>query len=325
MSNQSLKASIVLMCIVDCAFAYAQDTMWPEGKIEIGKPLVSANGSYQLEITEMWGVFNMRRRDGTTRTIFSKDVNFVTMQPDGNLVAYASWGDPMWNTETWGKGSSYLKIYDDGNMVVRQIGRDGDLVTFELGPEPIATAGEPTKIGDVVGRDLNVPLLGGLGHLGVWDGEFIIEAVDGYTNAIRPVSVQPFKTQTKYWGVASATIPEGLLQTSCYESFCSTRKPYSDTVDARIGIAKRTRQVMAIGADYTTTGNVIHADFKDENRPAQRGRYRCDSFVVHMLVWSSNYQVLNPERKLWRERIVGLAYGTSLSPSYVFNTLKTFQ
>ncbi|RKE21063.1 glycoside hydrolase domain-containing protein [Streptomyces sp. TLI_171] len=56
----------------------------------------------------------------------SSDSITLTMQADGNLVAYlkvAGAGQPLWSTNTWGQPGAYAVMQDDGNLVVYS--RDG--------------------------------------------------------------------------------------------------------------------------------------------------------------------------------------------------------
>jgi hypothetical protein len=45
------------------------------------------------------------------------------MQSDGNLVAYAPGGRPVWNSGTGGNAGARLVMQDDGNPVVYTGGR----------------------------------------------------------------------------------------------------------------------------------------------------------------------------------------------------------
>jgi len=40
------------------------------------------------------------------------------MQTDGNLVLYATSGQVLFNTRTWGNPGAVLALQDDGNLVV---------------------------------------------------------------------------------------------------------------------------------------------------------------------------------------------------------------
>lgn len=296
------------------------DTLGPGQFRSNGNTFDSPNGWYRLEIGQgLFSPFQMTRKDGSQRITWTTEVEQFIMQEDGNFVAYTSWGEAKFDTGTAGNGKSTITIQDDGNLVIRKL--DGT-ITWELGPD--VTRADPSLIGDVVGRDLNIPGLGGLGHVAVWDGGLVVEATSGGANAIRYVTAREFRAETSYWGVASPNIPEGLLHPACYEEFCSTRKPHV-AVQSRLGIQMRARQVYLIGADYTTTGTVVHASYADENRRAQRGTYRCDSFVAHMLDWSSGYQEANPDRKRWQRQTSGLAYSNGLTPSYLFSQVGQFK
>jgi len=62
-----------------------------------------------------------------------------------------------------------------------------------------ASAGDPQKTGDVMGRDLNYIGLASLGHLGMFGGRNVLECLDE-DNPIQKNSVKSFKELTKYWG-----------------------------------------------------------------------------------------------------------------------------
>lgn len=58
---------------------------------------------------------------------FSKDIDAVRMQNDGNLVIYKRGGkDAAWATGTNGKNGDYLELQDDGNLVIYK--KDGSPV-----------------------------------------------------------------------------------------------------------------------------------------------------------------------------------------------------
>lgn len=44
--------------------------------------------------------------------------SYLSLQPDGNLVLYASSGAAVWNSGTYGKGASKLYVQEDGNLVI---------------------------------------------------------------------------------------------------------------------------------------------------------------------------------------------------------------
>ena len=192
---------------------------------------------------------------------------------------------------------------------------------------------DPALAGDVVGLDLNYPLLGWLGHLGLWDGARIVEVVSGTTNAIRLTTLSTFKSTSTYWGTASARIPTYDVY-GCFLSSCPDRRLTSwggqvETVNTRYAIAKRAYQAYLIGANYTTTAEYRPAIAGDAYYPPIRGVYRCDTFVLDVLdvtvnggTWG-NYYYMNVD-PTWKARYQELTWGV-ISPSAIFNTLNTYK
>ncbi|MDX3906332.1 MAG: hypothetical protein QHC78_11645 [Pigmentiphaga sp.] len=64
-------------------------------------------------------------------------------------------------------------------------------------------AADPWQNADMVGRDLNVPLLGAIGHVGLWSSAvgYVIEMLDEAT-ALQQNSPSNFKSRTAYWGAS---------------------------------------------------------------------------------------------------------------------------
>lgn len=196
---------------------------------------------------------------------------------------------------------------------------------------------DPVYVGDVVGRDLNYPALGWLGHLGIWDGGNVVEVVSGNANAIRFTSLSAFKSTTTYWGAASANIPYykvyGCYALDCYADWYLAPVGTTEIVASRYAIAKRAYQAYLIGADYTISDYYIYASpaYYAYLYPPRRGLYRCDTFVIDMLMasaypidgyWSNeNYLSID---QTWKSRVYSLLFNTP-SPRWVFDTLKTFK
>ena len=69
-----------------------------------------------------------------------------------------------------------------------------------------SAAGNPVKVGDVLGRDLSVFGFGSLGHVGLLAGSNNVVQVmkaTPYVNVVQYVSVAGFKVDT-YWGLVLA-------------------------------------------------------------------------------------------------------------------------
>lgn len=78
----------------------------------------------------------------------------------------------------------------------------------------------------------------------------------------------------------------------CYEKKCYYWYIPPNTwisVLARDAVAMAAKQAMTIGADYTLSSYYVQPLPASETRPVQRGIFRCDSFVVYSLSFSTRY------------------------------------
>jgi D-alanyl-D-alanine carboxypeptidase len=74
--------------------------------------------------------------------------NAATMQEDGNLVVYSHYGIPLWDSHTWGNPGAFLKVQDDGKLVIYradlsvawQSWQDCGTVVGPVGPESTVEA-----------------------------------------------------------------------------------------------------------------------------------------------------------------------------------------
>ncbi|RJG08421.1 hypothetical protein [Massilia cavernae] len=265
------------------------------------------------------GSLVMYRQDGTKRYGMAKNGNIAIMQGDGNFVQYSNSWHPLWNTETGGNPNAYLHIQDDGNLVV--YGPTG-IPLWNIGAE--STANDPTQIGDVVGRDLDVAGLGWLGHIAIWDSEQVIEANSGSYNAIRLRSLNQYKSESPYWGKATWKLPNELTEPYCYYSFCPDFGG-TQALWARLAAVRRAMQIYQIGSDYTTTIFTVPATAQTERVPARRGSYRCDTFVLAALQASTRYQQPFSAAALeWYYRYESLD-DNGITPRLIFDKLRTFQ
>jgi hypothetical protein len=264
----------------------------------------------------------MRRWDGTVRwTAGGTGLNAV-MQSDGNFVLYGAFG-ATWHTNTWGNPGSYIVVQDDGNLVVYA---PGGRPLWHIGVDRY-TPDNPRDPGDVVGRDLDVPGLGAIGHIGVWDGSQVAEVVNGQSNAVRFSQISDFKATTSFWGVARPSIPPGPLERMCFATYCDI---YNNTVwqqvEARAAIQKRARQIQALGADYTLVpSNTRIATPRRNLSAAIRGLYRCDTFVIDVVGltrYRATYTTAAQEN--WRALWSSIEYGPVL-PRTVYNRLASFR
>jgi hypothetical protein len=172
-----------------CGYAHAT-VIPPNTRLSMGQAVTSDNGQYTL-VMQSDGNLVLYRKDGVVRfATYQYGNNFAQMQGDGNFVVYNSIPQALWHTVTWGNPGAFLNVQTDGNLVVYS---NSLVPLWNIGadPSPISTPGSspsasnPSYPGDVVGRDLNYPSLGWIGHLGLWDGSNVIEVVNVSPNAIR--------------------------------------------------------------------------------------------------------------------------------------------
>lgn len=218
----------------------------------------------------------------------------------------------------------------------------------------------PNEQAAVVARDLNIPGLGFVGHIGVWDNE-AKTVIDSPNVAGPPSEVFPdisnyiwannwahFSAQSKVWSTISARIPsfyvESCFNDRCTEDFAGVGTYFPDRVKITAGnaVIRRARQIKAIGGDYTVatigvpsqprlvsrTGVIISA--------AMRGRYRCDHIVKDIYAYTRGIaKSFNPDIN-WRP--IPLIYdrpsdwpsrvNTSIlpasTPSALYNAIKVY-
>ncbi|MEM5278000.1 hypothetical protein VSR17_23560 [Cupriavidus taiwanensis] len=156
---------------------------------------------------------------------------------------------------------------------------------------PMQVGANPVSAADIVGRDLDMIGLGGVGHVGIWTGNLVIEALNTSGNAINTNSLFDFKSRTRYWG---AVFVDGLekmpSQRMCTDASCS----YLVALGMKEAIIQNALVIKQIGADYTVADGYISAlpacsppACASYRRPV-RGLYRCDKFVVDAFAPLSN-------------------------------------
>lgn len=98
-------------------------------------------------------------------------------------------------------------------------------------------------------------------------------------------------------------IPNGRMREHCFRTFCDPRNDrHWERVETRVLAAKRARQVQAIGADYTLfPENTRSAAARTPGYPGHRGMYRCDTYVVDLLSYTTFYSDPNREQRRWRD------------------------
>jgi hypothetical protein len=313
------------------SFSLANDTLSTMGMVDKYHPLVSVpNGYYALTMSPD-GTLQVIRNNGSVRYRMASGGDFAVMQPDGNFVEYKNPGIGLWATMTNNGLPNSVTLYDDGDLAVRTPG-PASKVIWNLGSDPIW--GDPTKVGDVVARDMAYPGLGILGHVGIWSGTQVFQATlpqNGSNNAISTIDLFNFKHQRDstgmmgaYWGTASYRIPAGTIyMTGCWDPICPITGSLV-SADARYSIALRVMQIYRLGADYTFGATYTRAISTWGSQPATRGIYRCDTFVLDALYQSTFFRNANPDQQLWVNRWNQL-HNAPFAPRTLFNTLKTFQ
>ncbi|NHZ78458.1 hypothetical protein F2P44_04040 [Massilia sp. CCM 8695] len=286
--------------------------------LQKGQYLQSPGGAYSL-MMQTDGSLVMYRRDGTVRYSMGKHGQFAAMQGDGNFVLYSAFTVKLWQTNTAGQGGMYIEILDDGNLRIMPLG-PVQWPVWEIGAERHDQ--DPTQAGDIVGRDLDVPGAGFAGHIGLWDGTQVYEAMGGQPqNAIRTSSLNEFKSASKYWGKTSPKIPAGLQENRCYLAYCTNQGYDHRVFESRVAIAQRAAQIRALGADYTLGRFATRATWASETQRATRGTYRCDTFVLDLLIASTAHQNANNEQAQWSNYVWNLWNGPKL-PLTVFDAFR---
>lgn len=167
------------------------------------------------------------------------------------------------------------------------------------GYEPLRKAqGAPRENADVLGRDLAVPGLGAIGHVGLWNkGNFrIIEALDEST-ALQINDRPNFQSRSQYWGSVHLDrvrwwSPDRPALVCNNMAYCDALIAYGDMQSNTVHVANL---YWAVGADYTITLNYqlptngryapeLIPPFAPPGTPApyirpQRGLFRCDTFI----------------------------------------------
>lgn len=172
---------------------------------------------------------------------------------------------------------------------------------------PAKIGWDPADAADVVGRNLDIWGLGSVGHVGIWSGSHVIEALNVAGNAIKTNSLTDFKSRTRYWGAASVAGLDKLPQQRwCSDAACS----YLVNLSMKHAIVHNARLIGLVGADYTVTDGYVSArpacrpPMCASYRPPIRGLYRCDKFVIDAYVplssgnpalWTSLLKSTTPE------------------------------
>lgn len=281
-----------------------------------GQAIVSDANNYKLVMQTDGNLVFYRNSDNAVRFATMAFGNYTVMQNDGNLVEYGYSGGAIWHANTAGNAGAFLAVQDDGNLVVYSASGQP---LWNIGADQGPVDG-PTNAADVVARDLNVPGFGALGHVGIWTGDQVIEVVNQKVNAVRYSSWDSFRNASPVWATAHPNIPNHKIYYCFNSNFCN----YAPTagVAARTAIIQRANQIRLLGADYTATSSWRWALVAEPGQPAQRGIYRCDTFVADSFWHSAGYNWGYYVPSAWSTRMNDLLYSTNILPTYVWNKLK---
>jgi len=202
-------------------------------------------------------------------------------------------------------------VYEDGSMM--ELDNSPVQMTFDdnLGKP------KPTHYGDIVGRNLSYSWGGPLnyfGHIGIWDGENIIQAT-GSSNkddTLRLESWESFSANPDGLWETVTPVAENIVQYYCMKEICNENDPYTSwpwvlpeykhVSDLREMAAKRAYVSYLIGASYTKTSDFTPTQQGTKRyitggcnpyywwQPCtptlyslkpERGIYRCETFVLH--------------------------------------------
>lgn len=194
-------------------------------------------------------------------------------------------------------------IYNDGSH--EKIDNTPIKVLFPAAP---GSSPQPIEPGDVVGRDLNSAGAGFMGHIGIWDGRMVIEALgtQNSNDTLKRNSWSSFIQYPNQWRTISP-ITINFNQKYCDGKDCSLTELENGDLVTMIGPTSGIRKMAAasayakflIGASYTLTANYSSSrqgvkyytkrhcsPFAANCQPRQvevkpvRGLYRCDTFVL---------------------------------------------
>ena len=329
MRKRSSKNSVLSFLVGISAFSAVAANLQSGQTLSPGQQIYSDNGKYRLVMQSDGNLVYYKTSDSSVRWNSQTHGNAgatVVMQGDGNLVVYAQ-GVAKWNSQTHNHPGAYLATQTDGNLVVYAAGTQAAL--WNIGVDP--SEQDPSQPGAVVGRDLDIFGLGSLGHIGVYDGGNIYEALNEGGNAIKYNSLANFKSRSRYWGVASTNIPSYsallCLDTSCRVDQANLFGAGWENVSSRYGVVRRAYQIYVIGAQYTLGASYTRAEPRIYSTggvttsPSHQGLYRCDTFVVDLFETISIGQTYAPG--VWVNFVHEMKYGLML-PTTIFNKLKAY-
>lgn len=154
-------------------------------------------------------------------------------------------------------------------------------------PPPRMQGHLPTRLADVVGRDLQTFGLGFLGHLAIWTGDTVIEVLDEQP-VVQENSFESFRGKTSFWGTVYYPGIDSMVNgwSSCKSvSDCGPRVPEPR---AAFAVVHRAQHAKIIGASYTLSTSYRPFAYGRCDPGGciapQPGVYRSDAFVRDMFV-----------------------------------------
>lgn len=300
--------------------------LYPNSTLYANQRITSEQGKYSL-VMQGDGHLVMYRADGSVRWSAGASGWYSIMQGDGNFVLYNSAYQPMFSTGTYGNPNALLHIQDDGNLVVYS--SDWRPLWWIGGDPP---PDDPQNEGDLVGRDLASTGGAPAGHIGIYDGQYVYDAIDDPENAVERITLSDYKSASHYWGSARPRVPAGYQlpdsQPNCYSAQCPD-SPNPGGWSARRAMILRAYQISVIGARYTVFSvNTKRAMPGWYGGPPQLGVYRCDTFVIDTYTFSdwigsASYWTLDQQR--WDDLTDSLGSTFEVTPGTVFAKVKEFQ
>lgn len=322
----TLIASIFLLVSVE-AFA---ETIVPPGSILVGGQTVnSGNGRYSLVMQTDGNLVLYRVADQAPRfnTVTANNPgSWTAMQYDGQFVVYNPSNYPLWFAGTAGNPNAFLAVQDDGNLVVYS---SAGAPLWNIGQD-INPARDPTGTGNVVGRDLAFPEpFNNFGHLGLWDGNNVVEVLNEGGNVIQYNSLANFKSRAAFWGTAFPNMNGNYSVELCFAPRCTNfaLMPWGQSYRTLpiFALIDRAYQAYLIGADYTIGPNYRPAWAGNYYYGASHGLYRSDGFIVDMYqitVQSNNPADVTDEA--WKQKMSELYLMTRTSFG-IFDKFKSFE
>jgi len=241
--------------------------------------------------------------------------------------------------DQWADG----KMHDVTLYSVDRLGEATPFHTFStmFAAAPAGNVEPPSIPGDIVGRDLDFPLVRGLGHLGIWDGREVIEILnEGNDSKVFRKSWEDFKSRSPVWNTAHPRYPGHTVKT-CWNKACdvNSNRPGETRVSAPMAVVSRAQQVYLIGADYSYTIDFTTAEpeLTDYTQPgwrrrSVRGRYRSDAFIYDAFRSSTDLENAGifPYRQVfnmpdsWRAKISGMYHFAAVLPYKMMEKIRGF-